>query len=312
MPPPWHFVYDWNRQGLPAVAPSRLFLYYYAREMEFAKKKQPDSDPTSKDPDQQGGLIRLAFKCLYQLGVCAETAHAYDDAHFAAKASDDAIKKALDNRVVQYSRIDPDQPEDVEKHMTEDEKATIGAMTLLRLRQCLAEGHPVVFGFSYYWKSPPWKKDTKTDFWTLPPLPSKNGPLPKTLEAMRFSQSGSMTRRKGFSAKIHGGGLGGVHLCSGLVTTGSKILRLQATSGWSGSSRKSRSQKLVFENHLGNDDRVGSSDSSNDRVRSMSGRDVHLIGQRTFLKPFSLLAESHPNEACHQICKAFESMCFLR
>ncbi len=170
------FVYEWKRAGLPAVDASRLFIYFNARQIDFEASKDPWDDPKSKKPKGQGSYIRLAFKALDQRGVCAENDWTYDDEHFATQPTKDAIEKALENRMIQYSRLDPDQPEGVEKNMTSEEKDIIGAMTLLRLRQCLAEGHPVVFGFRYYWKYAPFQKTDKPGFWTLPALPRKNGP----------------------------------------------------------------------------------------------------------------------------------------
>ena len=49
-------------------------------------------------------------------------------------------------------------------------------MTLLRLRQCLAEGYPAVFGFFLHKDFWTWTKDAESGFWTLPSLPSKKGP----------------------------------------------------------------------------------------------------------------------------------------
>ncbi|KAK0719422.1 hypothetical protein B0H67DRAFT_573084 [Lasiosphaeris hirsuta] len=170
------FDYECKRQGLPALQPSRLFLYFNARQLAWAKHKKPWNDPNSKSPAGQGSFIRLAFKSIHKDGVCAEADWGYDDAHFAAKPLEDTTKKALENHVAQYARLDPDQPEGVEKSMTPDEKEVIGAMTLLRLRQCLAEGYPVVFGFKYYWEVAPFTKDDASGIWALPPLPSKTGP----------------------------------------------------------------------------------------------------------------------------------------
>jgi len=179
------FAYEWNRQGLPAIDPSRLFIYYNARRLAWDSDNSPQDDPKSKVPGDQGTLIRLAFKTLGKLGVCTEADWGYDDEHFAKQPEDDIISEALENHTVEYARLDPDQPEGVEKHMTADEKDTIGAMTLLRLRQCLAEGFPVAFGIRYYWAEPPFTKDHESGFWTLPPLPSKDGP-PKDEEGNDF------------------------------------------------------------------------------------------------------------------------------
>jgi len=170
------FAYEWNRQGLqPPMHPSRLFIYFNARMMGWEKTKAVWSDPLNQDPKQQGTFIRLACKVMEKLGVCGESDWKYDDERFATQPSPDAIKNALLNRTVQYSRLDPDQPEGVEKHMSSEEKDIIGAMTLLRLRQCLGEGYPVIFGFRYYWKDAPFTK-ADAGIWDIGSLPSRNGP----------------------------------------------------------------------------------------------------------------------------------------
>jgi len=173
------FIYEWNRQGLPALDPSRLFIYFFARKLAYGAYKQDSDNPESKAPNKQGSHIRLNFKALDQYGVSSEREWGYDDRHLALEPTPKILKSALSNHSVQYSRLDPDQPEGVEDYMTLAEKDIIGAMTLLRLRQCLGEGYPVVFGFRYYWEYAPFTKDTKdpnTKYWTLPPLPGKSGP----------------------------------------------------------------------------------------------------------------------------------------
>lgn len=78
---------------------------------------------------------------------------------------------------MQYARLDPDQPEGfAEKQLDVEEKGIIGTMTLLRLRQCLGEGYPVIFGFRYYWKDAPFDRDAESGIWDIGPLPSDKGP----------------------------------------------------------------------------------------------------------------------------------------
>ncbi|KIW92426.1 uncharacterized protein Z519_07410 [Cladophialophora bantiana CBS 173.52] len=82
---------------------------------------RPWNDPASKDPNNQDSLVRVI------------------DAKFARQPGDDLVRAAAENHSVHYLRLDPDKPDAVEKHKTEAGKDIIGAMTLLRLRQCLAD-----------------------------------------------------------------------------------------------------------------------------------------------------------------------------
>ena len=61
--------------------------------------------------------------------------------------------------------------------MTPEEQHAVGVVTLSRLKQCLSEGYPVVFGFDLYWTDDesdniPWQED-KEDYLTLQ-LPPKS------------------------------------------------------------------------------------------------------------------------------------------
>lgn len=176
------FAYEWNRQGLqPPLHPSRLFIYFNSRQLEFDKSQKPSDDPTNKNPGEQGTFIRVACKVLEKMGVCDEDSlWGYSDAQFATPPSLDVMHSALHTRAVQYSRLDPDQPEGFEKQMDHGDKEVIGAMTLLRLRQCLGEGYPVIFGFKFYCdpKDHKWTRDTleASRHWDLGPLPGRNGP----------------------------------------------------------------------------------------------------------------------------------------
>jgi hypothetical protein len=42
------FQYEWNRQGLPALNPSRLFIYFTARQLMFKKFNKPKYSPENK------------------------------------------------------------------------------------------------------------------------------------------------------------------------------------------------------------------------------------------------------------------------
>lgn len=225
------FAYEWNRQGLkPVMNPSRLFIYFNARNLAFQQGKEDWTDPKGKNPKFQGTYVRLACKVLEKLGVCTETDWGYDDDDFAAEPKPDAVKKAFENRALTYSRLDPDQPEGVEDHLSAEEKETIGAMTLLRLRQCLGEGYPVIFGFRYYWEDAPFKKDAKTGMWDIGPLPNKTGPTGDFGGHACWSLGLTMRTRRSY-ARIPGGRRMKVRPCSRWGMTGSRTLRPRATFG---------------------------------------------------------------------------------
>lgn len=171
------FAYEWRRQGLGDINPSRLFLFWNSRSIASAAGIQ-NQDPNNKEK-KGGSYTRAAMKALAKVGVCQESDWPYSDKQYGNKPTDDAFKKALSNVSVGYFRIDPDNPEELEYRLRKDERETIGNLTLLRLRQCIAEGYPVVFGFNVYKKNeflPIQFTSLKAeDPWTLPKLPS---PLP--------------------------------------------------------------------------------------------------------------------------------------
>ena len=239
------FAYEWNRQGLqPSLHPSRLFLYFNARKLEFEISKEPSSKPKSKHPKDQGVYIRLACKALEKMGVCPEgpgqQEWGYDDVHFAVEPTVEVLKAALENRSVQYARLDPDHPEGFpEKELTTEEKGIIGAMTLLRLRQCLGEGYPVIFGFSYYWKNPPFRRDEKSGgIWDIGPLPGGKGPEKnhggRAVLAVGFDDGNQRVLCQNSWGGRQGCGWeggGGVRRSSGWATNGSRTFKRRATFG---------------------------------------------------------------------------------
>jgi C1A family cysteine protease len=98
-------------------APSRLFIYYNERVIEGTV----DSD--------SGAMIRDGIKTVADTGACAESLWPYDIAQFRTKPGDDCYKAAAGHRAVVYSRV---------------------AQTLTQLKGALADGYPVVFGFTVY------------------------------------------------------------------------------------------------------------------------------------------------------------------
>lgn len=104
------------KAGVAQPELSRLFLYYATRV--WVEGVAP--------ADDAGAFIRDVMKTLAKYGICAETDWAYDPKLYSKEPSKAAQKKALNHQITTYSSI-PD---------------------LRALRTCLAEGYPVVGGFT--------------------------------------------------------------------------------------------------------------------------------------------------------------------
>jgi len=113
------FQFEQMKQNKAANwVPSRLFIYYNEREMEGTVN------------EDSGAVIRDGLKTMVDKGVCDETLWPYKECKFKTKPSSDCYKTALDNQVLQYLRISPHNLYDV--------------------KQCLALGYPIVFGFTVF------------------------------------------------------------------------------------------------------------------------------------------------------------------
>ena len=109
--------YQRKRQGLDFITPSRLFVYFGERVIEG-------------DVNQDNGAqIRDGIKVVADSGVCAETTWPYDITQFAVEPSAAAIAEAATHQAVKYERV---------------------AQDLWSLKQALADGTPIVFGFTVY------------------------------------------------------------------------------------------------------------------------------------------------------------------
>ena len=100
-----------------AFAPSRLFIYYNERAME------------GTIGTDSGAEIRDGIKSIANDGVCPETEWPYDITQFTVKPSQQCYDDAKCHKAIQYLAVN---------------------QTLDDLRGCLAEGFPVVFGFTVY------------------------------------------------------------------------------------------------------------------------------------------------------------------
>lgn len=114
------YAYDFDRveQGLDPTLPSRLFIYYNERVM--INTVNTDS----------GARIRDGIKTMSRDGVCEETLWPYVKARFTEKPPKPAYDDAKQSTIKEYLRLDN--------------------RDLRSLKQCLAEGHGFVFGFSVY------------------------------------------------------------------------------------------------------------------------------------------------------------------
>jgi hypothetical protein len=116
--------FDRMKQHLqPSFIPSRLFTYFNARAMEGTV----NSDA--------GAQIRDGIKSVAQYGDCPEAAvdgflgWNYRIRDFMMKPSKICYEQALRYTAVQYARVEQNRD---------------------AMRQCLAQGYPIVFGFSVY------------------------------------------------------------------------------------------------------------------------------------------------------------------
>lgn len=100
----------------PDFIGSRQFIYYGERSIEHDIRRD------------NGAMIRDGVKVLAKKGVPAEADWPYDAAHFAKKPTAAVVKEAALRKVSSYSRL-----------TTGDD-----------FRNCLAEGHPFVIGFTVY------------------------------------------------------------------------------------------------------------------------------------------------------------------
>ena len=112
------YQFEEMRQGKENFIPSRLFIYYNERVIE----KSVNEDA--------GAMIRTGIKTLVDQGVCPESMWEYIPSRFTKKPCPKCYKAALNNQVLQYFRIS--------QH------------TLQGVKEALADGFPVTFGFTIY------------------------------------------------------------------------------------------------------------------------------------------------------------------
>ena len=106
-----------RKMGHKDFIPSRLFIYYEERRLLGTIKKD------------SGAYLRDGMKTIAKKGVCPEPTWPYIIEQFKTKPSAAAYAEAKSHQAIEYMRI----MESVD-----------------RLKQCLADGYPFVFGFSVY------------------------------------------------------------------------------------------------------------------------------------------------------------------
>jgi C1A family cysteine protease len=112
------YQFEEMKQGKENFMPSRLFIYYNERAIEGTIN------------EDAGAMIRDGIKTLVDAGVCPETMWMYDPKKFATKPCKCCYKEAQKNQVLQYLRI--------------------AQHTLQGVKEALADGYPVTFGFTIY------------------------------------------------------------------------------------------------------------------------------------------------------------------
>jgi C1A family cysteine protease len=106
-----------KQQLQPAFNPSRLFIYYNERVIEHTV----NSD--------SGAMIRDGVKSVAKQGDCSEDSWPYVIAKFADEPTPNCYSEALKYKAVQYQRL---------------------VQNLNQMKGCLADGYPIVFGFTVY------------------------------------------------------------------------------------------------------------------------------------------------------------------
>jgi len=112
------YQFEEMKQGKENFIPSRLFIYYNERVIENTVN------------EDAGAMIRDGIKTLVDAGTCPEDMWKYIPSKFTKKPCPQCYDAALENQVQEYLRISPH--------------------TIQGVKECLADGFPVVFGFTIY------------------------------------------------------------------------------------------------------------------------------------------------------------------
>ena len=110
--------FDQKKQKMAQpFTPSRLFIYYNERAME------------GTIATDSGAMLRDGIKSIASQGACPEVMWPYVEQHFSERPPAPCYKAGKAHPAVAYSRL---------------------AQDLMRMKTCLAQGYPFVFGFTVY------------------------------------------------------------------------------------------------------------------------------------------------------------------
>jgi C1A family cysteine protease len=111
------YQFEQIKQLKPDFIPSRLFIYYNERAIEGNIKFD------------SGATIRDGMKTLTKDGVCPEKDWPYTTCKFKKKPPGACYRKGKDTQVLEYLSV---------------------TRSVNEIKQCLAQGYPVVFGFTVF------------------------------------------------------------------------------------------------------------------------------------------------------------------
>jgi C1A family cysteine protease len=109
--------FDDKAEGLPVVAPSRLFIYYATRSI---------MGTTTED---SGVDNRSMLKALNQYGFCNEASWPYDISQFTTRPPDSCWAAATQNRIDNYAAV---------------------IQSISQIKGTIAGGRPFIFGFDCF------------------------------------------------------------------------------------------------------------------------------------------------------------------
>ena len=109
--------FDAIKQKELPVTPSRLFIYYNERAREGTVAYDA------------GASLRNGIKSINQQGACTEILWPYDSAQLAVQPPATCYEDAALHKALTYQRL---------------------AQSLAQMKTCMAEGYPILFGFSVY------------------------------------------------------------------------------------------------------------------------------------------------------------------
>ena len=115
-----------NKQGHGFPAFSENFVYY--ETVKNIEHGNPLNDP--------GATIRDTFAEAKQYGVCKAATWPYDNPHFGKAPSATAVAEALNYQLISYATLDP--------------IGTAPATIVGNIKNMIAAGYPVEFGFDVY------------------------------------------------------------------------------------------------------------------------------------------------------------------